>query len=83
MMMMMKMMMTKIMMMLYTAHVDDNLVVAIEASGEGRAAHEGEEGETAPGCYLDQNLDDHHRDDHQDDHQDIDDDSHGHDDGAF
>ena len=32
--------------------VDENLVVAIEASGEGGAADEGEEGEAAPGCHL-------------------------------
>ena len=31
---------------------DENLVVAIEASGEGGAADEGEEGEAAPGCHL-------------------------------
>ena len=52
---------------------DENLVVAIEASGEGGAADEGEEGEAAPGRHLRWGLDDRGGD------KDLDDDSHGHD----
>ena len=51
---------------------DDNLVVAIEASGECGAADEGEEGEAAPGRHhhdedCDHDKDCHHEWDHHHD----------------
>ena len=53
---------------------DENLVVAIETSGEGRATDEGEEGETAPSCHHHQDLD------HHGHGSDLDDESQGHND---